>query len=124
MLLNYNMQGGLTMRNKLAYLGLLGFLGVLGFATDNKFLLAYFAFFVFFRYFAIKPDELFKLYVQKAATPAFFTGVAVQSLTIALTAFTKDINQLIIGLSLSFSISIVLFITVLIICEFKEYRSN
>ncbi|MHB8806208.1 MAG: DUF3796 domain-containing protein [Anaerolineaceae bacterium] len=110
------------MKNKLGYLGFIGFLGILGIVTDNKYFLAFFAFVVFFRYFAIKPDELFQLNVQKAATPAFFTEVAVQTITLAITAFTKNIAQLITGLALSFSISIVVFILILTIYEYKESR--
>jgi hypothetical protein len=110
------------MKNKLAYFGLIGFLGILGIVTDNKYSLAFFAFFVFFRYLAVKPDELFKLNVQRAATPAFFTGVAVQTITLAVTAFTKNSAQLVAGLSLSFSISIFLFIIILVIFEYQEAR--
>ncbi len=112
------------MRNKVGYLGLFGFMGILGIITDNRFLLAFFAYFVFFRYFFIKPDELFKLYVQSAAVPAFFTGVTIQFLTIAITAFTKNITQLITGLSLSFSISTALFILILTFFEMKETRTR
>jgi hypothetical protein len=112
------------MNNKLGLLGLLGFLGILGFVTDNRYLLAFFGFLVFFRYFFVIPDELFKQNVQRAATPAFFTGVGVQAITIIVTAFTKDVPQLVTGLSLSFSISIALFIILLVITEFKELRSR
>jgi hypothetical protein len=59
------------MKNKLGFFGAIGLVGILGIATDNRFLLAFFAYFVFFRYFWVIPDELFKLNVQKAATPAF-----------------------------------------------------
>ena len=112
------------MKNKLAYLGLLGFVGILGFLTENRGLIGFFAFFVFFRYFFVRPDELFILNVQRAATPAFFTGVAVQTLTIAVTAFTKDLPQLVKGLAFSFSISIALFIILLSVYEYKENRGK
>lgn len=110
------------MKNKLGYLGLLGFMGILGIITDNKYFLGFFGFFVFFRYFFVKPDELFWQNVHKAATPAFFTGVAAQALTLVVTAFTKDIAQVVIGFSFSFSISIALFILVLVIYEYRESR--
>ncbi|MHB1483705.1 MAG: DUF3796 domain-containing protein [Saccharofermentanales bacterium] len=112
------------MKNKLGFIGLIGFLGFSGILTDNRYLLAFFGFFVFFRYFFVKPDELFALNVQKAAVPAFFTGVAIQTLTIAIISFTKDKNQLIFGLTLSFSISVFIFILKLVIAEFNEYRSR
>lgn len=112
------------MKNKLGLLGMLGFLGILGFVTDNRYFLAFFGFLVFFRYFFVIPDELFKLNVRRAAAPAFFTGVGIQAITITITAFTKDVPQLVTGLSLSFSISIALFIILLVIAEFKELRSR
>ncbi len=112
------------MKNKLGFLGLLGFWGILGIVTDNRGFLAFFAYFVFLRYFFVRPDELFKLYVQRAATAAFFTGVCVQAATIAITAFTKDTVQLTGGLSLSFAASIIVFILLLVIAEFRESRSR
>jgi hypothetical protein len=112
------------MKNKLGYFGALGFVGILGIITDNRYLLAFFAYFVFLRYFFVIPDELFKLNVQKAATPAFFVGIALQVLTIAVTAFTKDITQLVTGLALGFSVSTAVFILILVISEFKEYRGR
>jgi quinol-cytochrome oxidoreductase complex cytochrome b subunit len=112
------------MKNRLGLLGLLGFLGILGIVTDNRFFLAFFAFLVFFRYFFVIPDELFKQNVQRAATPAFFTGIGVQAITIAVTAFTKDTQQLISGLSLSFSVAMMLFIILLVVAEFKELRNR
>lgn len=110
------------MKNPLGYLGLLGFIGITGIVTDNKFFLAFFAFFVFFRYFFVIPDELFRQNVRRAATPAYFTGAAIQAVTVALTAFTKDESQLIAGLTLSFSIAMFVFIILLVIAEFKEQR--
>lgn len=112
------------MKNKLGLLGVLGLLGILGIVTDNRFFLGFFAFLVFFRYFFVIPDELFMQNLRRAATPAFFTGVAVQGITIAVTAFTKDTQQLISGQALSFSISIAPFIILLVIAEFKELRNR
>lgn len=112
------------MKNKLAFLSLLGFLGIIGFLTENKFMFAFFAYFVFARYFFVRPDELFKQNVQKAATPAFFTGLAMQALTISVTAFTSDTRQLIIGLSLSFSVPTMLFILILVVREFRELKGR
>lgn len=110
--------------NKLGFLGMLGFLGILGIVTDNRYFTAFFAYFVFFRYFFVRPDELFKQYVQRAATAAFFTGVCIQAVTIAITAFTKDTAHLITGLSLSFAASLIVFIMLLVIAEFRESRSR
>lgn len=112
------------MKNKLGFFGLLGFMGILGIVTENRFLLSFFSFFVFFRYFFVKPDELFKSYVQKAATPAFFAGVGIQALTIIVTAFTKNTIQLASGLSLSFAVSVFIFILTLVVSEFKESRNS
>jgi len=112
------------MKNKLGFLGLLGFLGILGIVTDNRAFLAFFAYFVFFRYFGVKPDELFKLNVRKAATPAFFSGLAVQALTVGASAFIDDMRLFVIGMSLTFFVSVMVFIIVLVVLEFREQRSS
>lgn len=110
------------MKNILGYMGLLGFLGILGIVTDNKYFLGFFGYFVFLRYFFVRPDELFWLNVHRAATPAFFTAVGIQVLTLAITAFTKNITQVVVGFSLSFSISTAIFILVLVVYEYRESR--
>jgi TRAP-type C4-dicarboxylate transport system permease large subunit len=112
------------MKNKLGFLGLLGFIGILGIVTENRYFLAFFCYFVFFRYFFVKPDELFQSYVKKAATPAFFTGLAFQALTISAAAFTKNTQQLISGFLLGFAASTIVFILVLVISEFSESRNR
>lgn len=110
------------MKNKLGYLGLIGVLGVLGIITENKGYLAFFAYFVFFRYFTVRYDELFQLNVQKAATPAFFTGLIAQLLTITTTALTNNMSYLVKGLALSFSISTAVFIIRMVVFEYKELK--
>jgi hypothetical protein len=112
------------MKNKLGFLGIVGFLGILGIITEDRTYLAFFAFLVFFRYFFVIPDELFRLNVRRAASPAFFTGVAVQTATIAVNVITKDDSFLIAGLALSFSVSMFLFIILLIIAELKEQKNR
>lgn len=118
------MIGVRNMKNKLGFLGLLGLWGILGIVTDNRLFLAFFAYFVFFRYFFVKPDELFWQNVHRAATPAFFTGIAVQAVFIAVSAFAKDTSLLITGLSLSFAVSLIIFISMLVVAEFKELRNR
>ena len=112
------------MKNKLGFMGLVGFLGILGIVTDNRAFLAFFAYFVFFRYFGVKPDELFKLNVRRAATPAFFSGLVIQVLTIGASAFIEDMGLFVIGMSLCFIVSVFVFITVLVVLEFKEQRNG
>lgn len=86
------------MKNILGYLGFLGLLGVLGFITDSKAYFGFFGFLGYFRYFAVIPDELFKANVKNAATPAFFAGIVVFAITVALTAFIKY-NDFCFGIS-------------------------
>ncbi len=112
------------MKNPLGYLGILGFVGIIGIITEERLFLAFFAFFVFFRYFFVIHDELFRQNVRKAAAPAFFTGAGIQAASVAVSVFTKDDPLLIAGLSLSFSISMFVFIILLVIAEFKEQRSR
>lgn len=110
------------MKNILGYLGLFGFVGILGIITENRGIIAFFAYFVFFRYFFIRPDELFKLNVQRAVTPSFFTAVTVQVLTIVVSILTNNTTLLLKGLAMSFSIPVALFIVILVISEFRESR--
>jgi hypothetical protein len=112
------------MKNKLGFLRLLGLLGILGIITDNRYFLCSFAFLVFLRYFFVIPDELFMQNVRRAATPAFFTCIGVQAVTLSVTAFTKSNEQLITGFALSFSVSMMLFIILLVIAEFQEQRNR
>lgn len=112
------------MKNKLGFLSLLGFLGIIGIITEDRTYLSFFAFFVFFRYFFVIPDELFRLNVRRAASPAFFTGVAVQAATVAVNAVTKDDSFLIAGLGMSFAVSMFVFIILLVIAEFKEQKNR
>lgn len=108
------------MKNKLGFLGFLGLLGLLGFFSDNKAFFCFFGFLAYFRYFAIIPDELFKENVRKAATPAFFTGVVVYTLTGALTFFQICTTVYVSCLVLGFVVSFLLFTGIFVYYEFKE----
>jgi len=108
------------MKNKLGFLGVLGLFGAAGFFTDNKSYFALFAFLYFFRYFFVIPDELFKINIQKSATPAFFTGTAIYALTIALTAFRVGTVVFASGLVLGFVIPFLMFTILLSVYEIKE----
>lgn len=110
------------MKNKLGYLGLLGLLGLLGIITDNRAFLGFFGFLIYFRYFTVIPDELFKDNVKKAATYAFFIGIVVMAITIAFTTILKYKTILLIGMLMSFSVSLFVFTILLVTYEFKESR--
>ena len=97
------------MKNKLGFLGLLGLFGAVGFFTGSKVYFTLFAFLYFFRYFFVIPDELFKMNIQKSATPAFFTGMAIYALTTALTAFHISTVVFATGLVLGFAIPFLIF---------------
>ena len=112
------------MKNKLGYLGFLGVLGVLGFITNNKIYFSFFGFLVYLRYFFVIPDELFKANVQKAATPAFFVGVVIYTITAALTAFYINTTIFVICLVFGFVSSFLVFTIILTSCESKENRSK
>ncbi|HOV69169.1 MAG TPA: DUF3796 domain-containing protein [Clostridia bacterium] len=108
------------MKNKLGYLSLLAILGILGFLTDNKAYLAFFSFLYYIRYFFVIPDELFKTNVQKAATPAFFTGLASSAVTIVLRALSGNDALLAVGMGLGMALSIFVFTVILLVCEIRE----
>ncbi len=108
------------MKNKLGFLGFLGLLGILGFFSENKTYFCFFGFLVYFRYFAVIPDELFKENVQKAATPAFFIGVVIYTLTGALTFFPISTAVYVSCLVLGFVASFLLFTGIFVYYEIKE----
>lgn len=108
------------MKNKLGFLGFLGLLGLLGFFSENKSYFCFFGFLAYFRYFAVIPDELFKENVRKAATPAFFTGVVIYTLTGALTAFSISTMIYVSCLVLGFVVSFLLFTGIFVYYEVKE----
>jgi len=108
------------LRNKLGYLSLLAVLGVLGFLSDNKAYLGFLGFLYYIRYFFVIPDELFKANVQKAATPAFFTGLASSTVTIMLKALLNNDTLLAVGMGLGMALSIFVFTVILLVCELRE----
>jgi len=116
----YHVKEGEKMKNKLGYLSLLAILGILGFLTDNKAYLAFFSFLYYIRYFFVIPDELFKTNVQKAATPAFFTGLASSAVTIVLRALSGNDALLAVGMGLGMALSIFVFTVILLVCEIRE----
>ncbi len=112
------------MKNRLGYLGFLGLLGVLGFITNNKLYFCFFGFLVYLRYFTVIPDELFRANVQKAATPAFFVGVVIYAISVALTAFFVSTTIFVMGLVFGFVASFLVFSITLVSYESKESRSK
>ncbi|AEY64521.1 hypothetical protein Clo1100_0232 [Clostridium sp. BNL1100] len=96
----------------------------MGFITDNKAFLGFFGFLIYFRYFTIIPDELFKDNVKKAATPAFFISVTVTAMTIVLTAIIKLNLILSMGLIISFIVSMIVFTILLMTYEYIESRQD
>jgi hypothetical protein len=108
------------MKNKLGFLGFLGLLGIVGFFTPNKVYFFFFAFLYFFRYFSVIPDELFNENVKKAATPAFFTGLVIYTITAALTAFSISTLFFVAGLVLGFAASFLVFTILFVSYELKE----
>lgn len=112
------------MKNKLGFLGLLGLIGILGIITEHRSFLGFFGFLVYFRYFTVIPDELFKNNVRKAVMPAFFIGIVIMSITIALTVIIKEKTILFLGLPINFIVSIVIFTILLTMYELKESRSE
>lgn len=106
--------------NKLGFLSLLSFLGILGIITDNKQLLGFFGFSVYFRYFFITPDELFIENVQKSASFGFFSGIAATTISISLHLIWPSIITSQIALVSCFVVSILCFSIILVILEFKE----
>ena len=112
------------MKNKFGYFGLLGLIGILGFLTDNPGFYGFFGFFGYFAFFKVIPDELFKLNVQKAATPAFFVGIVITAITLVYSAFTKNISVVVAGFAINFAISIFVFSIIFIYLNYNESKGN
>ena len=110
----------MKMKNKLGWIGFLGLLGIVGFFAHNYLYFSLFALLYYLKYFWVLPDELFKENVRKAASPSFFTGMALYLITVALTAFHISTIVFVIGLVSGFAIPIMLFTLLLEIIEWKE----
>lgn len=110
------------MKNKLGYFGFLGLIGVIGFFADNPGLYGFFGFFGYFVYFSVIPDELFKLNVQSAATPAFFIGIVISAVMLALSTLLDDKSLIFLGFALNFVISIIVFTVILTYRDYKERK--
>lgn len=86
--------------------------------------MGFFGFFVYFKYFTVIPDELFKDNVKKAATPAFFISVMITAIAIVLTALFKNNLVLSLGLLIGFIVSMIVFTILLMTYEFIESRQE
>ena len=112
------------MKNLLGFVGFVGLLGGLGFVTHNPAYFGFFGFLYYFRYFMVIPDELFKANIQKAATPAFFVGIAIFAITMALTAFSISTLIFVMGLVIGFVVPIFIFTIIFVVCELRESWSK
>jgi len=113
------------MTNKLGYMGFIGLLGLIG-LNGNIYFFSFFGFFVYFRYFKVIPDELFKENVRKAATPSFFMGVIICILFGGYVGLTEAVSniELAIGMTMIFSVPIILFTVILVYRELSEYAGG
>ncbi|MCC0639397.1 MULTISPECIES: DUF3796 domain-containing protein [unclassified Clostridioides] len=107
--------------NKLGFLGFLGFLGLIGILYNGEIhTISFCAFFVFFRYFNIMPDELFKENLRKAATPAFFLTLTSLSASMVISIISDKTSNIENGLGISFSIAMISFIGIFAYLQHKE----
>ncbi len=97
------------MRNRIGLLGLLGFTGFLGLLTDNPGFYGFFGFFGFFGYLTLTPDERFMANVHRAAARAFFAGLVLYPLVVAVGAMTNFLQAYAVGFALNFALQIFLF---------------
>ena len=112
------------MKNKLGFLGFLGLLGILGFIENNNAYFGFFGFLFYLRYFMVIPDELFRLNIRKAATPAFFIGMALFAITVVMSAFHVSTFIFVIGLVAGFVVSFLVFTFLLVFYELRESSSK
>lgn len=106
--------------NKLGFLSFLSFLGLFGVITGKNELLGFWGFAVYFRYFFVKPDELFVENVRKAASIGFFSGIAATAICIVIHMLSPTLISSHMALASCFIVSIVFFTIVLVTLEVKE----
>lgn len=106
--------------NKLGFLSLLSLLGIIGIVTDNRGYLGFWGYLYYIRYFFVIPDELFRANVQKAAVPAFFSGLSSTAGTIILKFVTNSNTIIPMGMGMSMALSLLVFTSILIGYEVKE----
>jgi hypothetical protein len=122
---------GVSVKNKLSYLGFLGLLGFAGFFT-TPFVFAFFASFIFFQYIKVVPDELFWANVRICATRGFFIFLIPSHFIIVITLLLAASENLysyaptfaIGGFALTLAASDFVFCASLGRLEAKERRSK
>lgn len=95
-------------------------MGLVGIFTSSKGFLGFFGFLYYTRYFFVIPDELFKANLQKAATPAFFVGIAITSVTIVMRKLTDNKDLVPIGMGIGMAVSLFVFSIILLTFEARE----
>jgi hypothetical protein len=95
--------------NKLGFLGCLGLLGLLGFFTSNPGFYGFFGFFGFFAFFGITPDEMFRVHLAKAGLNAFFAGVVLYPVFVALGIFISFSLAYAGGFAITFAAQMLVF---------------
>jgi hypothetical protein len=116
------MTGGIDMKNPLGYLGFLGLLGSLCFLERHWAYAFFFCLFLFFRFFWVIPDELFRENVRRSATPAYFTGFVLYLATSASRAVSNDDALFQALLVVSFAASFLVFFLRLAFFSYSERR--
>ena len=112
------------MKNKLAYLGFLGFIAIGGIVFREPPLYSFFAFFIFFSYANVIPDELFWENVKRSGLRAFIVQIFISSAALAVGSIMPNSDMsagiMIAGLAFTYSIGIVVFAWTLAYYERKE----
>ena len=111
------------MKNKYGFIGFISLLGLIGVFNGNKDFYAFITFAIFFKYFFVTPDEMFIENMRKAASWAFFSGQAITVIiTLAHTITKTKYDALTMGITLGWSISIIVFCLSTIYFEWKDSR--
>ena len=122
------------MKNKLSYLGYLGIIGVIGLAMGSFVISTFLVFFFFFTYAKVVPDELFKENIKKSGLNAFIVNMIINAVILLVSTiitnfyhFTSPNSTMLIinfvAFTLSFVISILIFVFTLVYFDHKEKRS-
>lgn len=106
---NIFLEGDMTMKNWIKYLGFLGFLGLLGYFTSNPGFYGFFGFFGLFSYTRITQDERFEANLNKACRNAFLLSIIIFASVIIYVSFTSNFKAFSYAFALGFAAQWILF---------------
>ncbi len=108
--------------NYLGLLSLLSLIALLGWVLEEPGFYGFLGFAYYLRYFAVQPDELFRMNLQRAATFAFFAEMISLVPLVFLCTFLYRGKGLAMAFGLCFAAAVFAFSGALLVLEWREQR--